>query len=277
MNMAADAGRELRHELGRLVTAWPTLWRVAAADMLAYRAEMVIWILSATMPLVMLALWDAASAEGPLEGFGQADFARYFAVTLVVRQLTGAWIVWELNYNIRQGGLSPQLLRPLNPLWFNLASTLAALPWRMLVLAPLLVGLWWWRPDVWFWPEPGRLAAFALSVFLAFLLSWLVQCLMGLLAFWFEQSLGFFSVYFAVWALSSGYVVPLALLPAWLRGAFAWLPFYGTLGAPVGILTGAESSPGGALLVQLGWVAALALATVFTWKRGIVRYGAVGA
>lgn len=275
--MAADAGRELRHELGRLVTAWPTLWRVAAADMLAYRAEMVIWILSATMPLVMLALWDAAAAEGPLEGFGQADFARYFAVTLVVRQLTGAWIVWELNYNIRQGALSPQLLRPLNPLWFNLASTLAALPWRMLVLAPLLVGLWWWRPDVWFWPEPGRLAAFVLSVLLAFLLSWLVQCLMGLLAFWFEQSLGFFSVYFAVWALTSGYVVPLALLPAWLRGAFAWLPFYGTLGAPVGILTGAEAAPGSALLVQLAWVAALALATVFTWKRGIVRYGAVGA
>lgn len=277
MSVAADAGRELRHELGRLVTAWPTLWRVAAADMLAYRAEMVIWILSATMPLVMLALWDAASADGPLEGFGQADFARYFAVTLVVRQLTGAWIVWELNYNIRQGALSPQLLRPLNPLWFNLASTLAALPWRMLVLAPLLVGLWWWRPDVWFWPEPARLAAFVLSVFLAFLLSWLVQCLMGLLAFWFEQSLGFFSVYFAVWALSSGYVVPLALLPAWLRGAFAWLPFYGTLGAPVGILTGAESSPGGAIFVQLGWVAALALATVLTWKRGVVRYGAVGA
>ena len=40
--------------LGLTLRAWPTLWRVAVADIVAYRAEMVIWILSATLPLDMI-------------------------------------------------------------------------------------------------------------------------------------------------------------------------------------------------------------------------------
>lgn len=263
-------------ELVRVARAWPTLWKVAVADMVAYRAEMVIWILSATMPLVMLALWDAAAAEGPLAGFGQAEFARYFTVTLVVRQLTGAWILWELNWQIRTGALSPALLRPLNPLWFNLASTLVAVPWRLLVLAPILAGLGWWRPEVAFWPGWPALGGFVVSVALAFLAAWLVQVVFGVLAFWFDQSLGFFSVYFAVWGLLSGYFVPLPVLPAWLRDAAAWLPFHATLGAPIEVLLGV-SPVGPTLAVQAGWVVALGVLAVALWRAGVRRYGAVGA
>lgn len=263
-------------ETARALRAWPTIWKVAVAEMVAYRAEMVIWILSATMPLVMLALWDAAASEGPLAGFGQAEFARYFAVTLVVRQLTGAWVMWELNWQIRTGSLSPMLLRPMNPLWFNLASTMVAVPWRMLVLLPILAGLVLWRPEVAFWPGWGPALAFLLSVGLAFLASWLVQVVFGVLAFWFEQSLGFFSVYFAIWGLFSGYIVPLPLLPGGLREAAAWMPFHATLGAPVELLLGV--APIGATLGgQLGWVVVLGGLALGLWRAGLRRYGAVGA
>lgn len=264
-------------ELRRLWFAWPTLFRIAVAEMVAYRAEMIIWILSATLPLVMLALWNAASASGPLAGVTQTDFGRYFAVTLVVRQLTGTWIVWELNYQIRNGSLSPALLRPINPLWYNLAETLAALPWRLAVLAPILAGLWWWKPEIVFLPSAAAAAGFAVSVVLALLLSWLVQCIFGLAAFWFDQSIGLFSVYFAVWALMSGYVVPLPMLPDWFQAAVGWLPWYGTLGAPVGILTGQEPHIVRTLAIQGGWVVLLVWATMTLWRRGLVRYGAVGA
>lgn len=261
----------------RVLYAWPTLWRVGVAEIVAYRAEMVIWILSATLPLVMLSLWNAASAQGPLAGFSQDDFARYFAVTLIVRQLTGAWIVWELNYDIRTGGLSPKLLRPVNPLWYNFASTLAAVPWRLLVLAPLLAGLAVWRPAVLFVPGVAEAVGFVVSVVLAFLAAWVVQCLFGLASFWVEQSLGLFSVYFAVWGLLSGYIVPLPLLPEGLAAVVAWLPFHATLGAPVDILTGAEPDILGTLALQAGWVVIGLGACVGMWRAGLRRYGAVGA
>lgn len=259
-----------------LLRASPTLLRVGFAEMVAYRAEMVVWILTATLPLVMLALWNAAAAEGPLAGFGQAEFARYFTVTLVVRQLTGAWVVWDLNHGVRTGELSTYLLRPVHPLAWNLAQTIAALPFRLVVLAPILAALLLWRPDIAFLPSPGVVLAGALSVLLAFILSWLVQAMFGMLAFWFEQSLGLFNLWFAAWAFLGGYVLPLDLLPGAVRTAAAWLPFQATLAAPIELLLG-RAPIAQTLAVQAAWVALAFVLARSMWRRGLRRYGAVGA
>jgi len=265
-------------DLRRLLLAAPTLWRVGVADIVAYRAQMVIWILSATLPLVMLALWSAATEGAPAGTFGPTEVTRYFAATLVVRQLTGAWVMWELNYEIRTGALSPMLLRPVNPLAFNLAETLAAIPWRILVLVPILGILLAWRPEAVAWPGLERAVLFVVSVALAFLVSWLVQVVFGLAAFWIEQSMGLFSVYFSVWAMLSGYIVPSALLPHGLDRLVPWLPFYSTLGAPVDLLTGGTPvEPGWVLAAQLGWVFGLSALARWMWQAGVRRYGAVGA
>lgn len=253
-----------------------TFGRVSLAELVAYRAEMLIWVLSATMPLVMLAIWDAAVAEGPVRGWGQVEVTRYFVVNLVVRHLTSAWVVWELNHMIRTGGLSMWLLRPMHPAWWSLAETLAAWPLRLVILAPLLAVLVAWRPELLFLPSLVDLLAFALSVVLALWLAWSVQAAFALLAFWVDQSMGFFAAWVAAWGLLSGYLVPTALLPAWIEPAARWLPFHSTLGAPVEILLG-TATIGETLLVQAGWgVLTLALLSVM-WRRGIVRYGAVGA
>lgn len=262
--------------LGRTLRALPTIFRVALAEMVAYRAEMVIWILSATLPLVMMALWNAAAESGPVEGFGKDDFVRYFAVTLVVRQLTGAWIVWELNHQIRTGALSQQLLRPLHPIWWSLCETVAAVPWRIVVLAPILAALWFWNPAVAFVPEATTTVAFLLSTALAFLVAFLVQAAFGMLAFWFDQSLGLFQVWYFTWAVLGGYVIPLTLLPPDVARVAAVLPFHATLGAPVDVLLGLGDA-GRTLTIQAGWVLALAALDAALWRSGIRRYGAVGA
>lgn len=261
----------------QLAGALPAFFRIGFAEIVAYRAEMVIWILSATLPLVMLALWNAAAAEGPIAGFGQAEFARYFAITLLVRQLTGAWVLWELNYLIRTGELSPWLLRPLNPLWYNLVSTVAAIPMRVLVLVPILAALFLWRPELAFSPGLARIALFALSVTLALALSWLIQAIFGMLAFWADQSLGIFQAWFAVWAALSGYFVPMPLLPGWLAETARLLPFHASLGAPIDILMGTEAAPLELLAAQAGWVIVAVALVNLLWRAGIRRYGAFGA
>lgn len=262
------------HRVRQLV---PTLMRVAWAEMFAYRAEMVIWILTATLPLVMLALWNAAAADGPIGRFGQIEFARYFAITLVVRQLTGSWVIWDLNYRIRTGELSPALLRPLNPLVFNFAETIAALPFRLVVLAPVLGLMLLWRPEIAFRPDLGQGAAFAVSVVLALVLSWLIQVCFGILSFFIDQSMGLFQAYFALWGALSGYFLPMSLLPNWLAAAARYLPFHASLGASVDLLMGGASSPWETLAIQVGWVGIFALATSALWRAGVRRYGAFGA
>ena len=92
--MSAALGSGGMAQLRHVVAAWPAILRVAFAGMVAYRAEMIIWVLSATLPLVMLALWNAAAAGGAVAGWDQTDFTRYFTANLIVRQLTGSWVGW---------------------------------------------------------------------------------------------------------------------------------------------------------------------------------------
>ena len=65
--------------------AFPTLLRVGFSEAVAYRAEMLIWVLATTMPLVMLALWSAVAREAPIGRFGQSEFTAYFLADFIVR------------------------------------------------------------------------------------------------------------------------------------------------------------------------------------------------
>ncbi len=264
---------------GHVARALPELFRIGFADLVAYRAAMVIWILSATMPLIMLALWNSVVTEAPLEGFGPTEITRYFTATLVVRQLTGAWLLWHLNWMIRTGALSARLLRPIHPLVWEGTEMLAAMPLRMVVLSPLVAGLVLWRPELLAWPGWASMGLFAVSVSLAWLLGFLVQGIFGMLAFWLDQSDGLFGVWLAAWMLLSGYVAPLALFPPGVRAALDWLPFRGMLAVPVELL-GGFLDPADALFdvgVQLAWVAILWAAAAALWRAGLARYGAFGA
>lgn len=265
--------------MSHLLRALPDMLRVGAAGVVAYRAEMTIWILSATMPLIMLALWNAVASDGPVAGMDQVDLARYFACTLLVRQLTSVWLVWELNWEIRSGRLSNLLLKPMHPLVQHAVDMVCALPFRVVVLVPMLALLLLWRPELWLTPDPARTALFVVSLLLAWMINFLIQALFGILAFWMDKSDALFGIWFALYSLLSGYVAPLATFPDALRPVLTILPFRGMLGLPVEILGGFLAMPEALLEVgaQLGWVVLLWAAVRLAWDRGVKRYGAFGA
>ena len=62
----------------RAIKAFPTLLRVGISEVVAYRAEFVVWILTTNMPLVMLAIWRAVAADGPVGRFDQRAFTAYY-------------------------------------------------------------------------------------------------------------------------------------------------------------------------------------------------------
>lgn len=265
--------------MSHLLRALPDLFRVGFAGVVAYRAEMTIWILSATMPLIMLALWNAVADGGPVAGFDQVEFARYFTATLVVRQLTSVWLVWEMNYEIRSGKLSPRLLKPMHPLVQSGVEMITAVPMRLAVLAPLVVALVAWRPELVVSPSPLALALFVWTLGLAWVVNFLIQAVFATLAFWLDKTEGLFGVWFALYMLLSGYVAPHAVFPTWADPWLRYLPFRGMLAVPVellsGLLTPEQAIPD--VIIQIAWVASLLLFLRWLWTRGIVRYGAYGA
>ena len=110
--------------------ALPSLFKVGFSEAVAYRAEFLVWMLSTTMPLIMLALWSAVAREGPVGRFGEKEFVAYFLATFIVRQLTGSWAAWQMNFEIRQGTLAMRLLRPIHPMITYAVENLAAQPLR---------------------------------------------------------------------------------------------------------------------------------------------------
>ncbi len=273
----ADRTR-LRADLSRSVRALPTMVRVGFAGAIAYRAEMVVWILAYTMPLIMLALWVAVAKEAPVGRFDEQGFQAYFLATLITRLLTGAWVVWELNQEIRQGLLSMRLLRPVNPLLSYFGDNLGALPMRLAIVLPIFVGtLLWLGPGI-LTDDPVQLLLVPLTYAGAFAMTFTLMAAIGSLAFYWEQSISVFDLYLGLYFVFSGYIMPLELFPGWLRELAAWLPFRYMLSYPVENLLGLVDRGAAlrALAVQWGYVALFTVGLAAIWRGGVKRYGAFG-
>lgn len=68
------------HKLRTILGAW-------YAYFLEYRAEVFLWALSTSLPLILMGVWTQAAQKGSF-GLSAAEFARYFLCVFVVRQLS---------------------------------------------------------------------------------------------------------------------------------------------------------------------------------------------
>lgn len=268
----------LAAEAARAAKAFPTLLRVGISEVVAYRAEFVVWILTTNMPLVMLAIWHAVAADGPVGRFDQRAFTAYYLGILAVRLLTSNWAVWQLSMEIRDGTLAAKLLRPIHPIVALGADHISAVPMRALVITPvvaILIAVGW---DRLLRHDPVLVAIFAASVAGAWLLIFFTMVLMGSLSFFLESALGIFELWLGVHAILSGYLVPLEALPHWARRAADVLPFRFMLGFPVetlvGLLSRQQALAG--LAAQWGYVALSGALALLVWRTGLRRFSAFG-
>ncbi len=262
----------------RTLRAAPTLLRVGLAEAVAYRAEFLVWLLSTNMPLVMLALWSAVARDGPVGRFDQAGFAAYYLAALVVRLMTGAWVVWEMNFEIRQGTLAFRMLRPVHPLVAYAAENVAAMPVRLAISLPVALGALAVLGGEHVTHDPLLLALFPVTVFGAWLITYLAMAAVGCLAFWLESATSLFDVWLGLFGVFSGYLVPLELYPRWVNEVSWFLPFRYMLSFPVELVTGGLSRTAALaqLAAQWGFVLALLAAAAGMWRLGTRRFAAHG-
>lgn len=261
------------------VRALPTLLRVGMAESLAYRAEFIIWMLTSTLPLVMLALWTSVAAEAPFAHFDSRDFVAYYLATLVVRNLTGNWVIWQINDDVRRGTLSLKLLKPIHPFFTYAATHLASIPLRGLVALPFAIILLLSSAGEVLIADPTRLAIFALSLIGAWALTFYFLTILGSLAFFLEKSMSIFEIYLGVFAIFSGYLLPLSLLPGWLQDIAAWLPFRYMLAFPVELLIGFYDADQALRLLGAQWLFVLGalVLSLLVWRAGVRRFEAYGS
>lgn len=201
--MAATTQPELEPQ--SLARIYGALVRAALAEALEYRAQALLWLVSAVFPLVMLVVWLAVAAEvGARLGWSDADFISYYVGAAMVQRFTFTWSAWLWEADIRDGGLSVKLLRPCDPAHHYLAEQLGWKIFDLLSVVPLVAVVAWLVPAVQFPLDPARFGALLLAIGAGFALSELIGYTFGVIAFWTTQSTALYSLLIGAGQFLSG-------------------------------------------------------------------------
>jgi ABC-2 type transport system permease protein len=252
--------------------------RLGATATLTYRTQALVWLLSTTMPLIMIAFFSAVVRDAPLGHYSTPQVIAYFLATFIARNLTASWISWQISLEIRDGSLGARLLLPVHPVVAFVSESVGAMPVRVagsLVVAVVMMvmlggGAVTHAPVLWL--------LWCLSIIGGWLISTLVSLTIGALAFFFDSSAKIMDAWLAALFVFGGYLVPVDLFPAPLRALLAWLPFRYQIGLPVELMVGAHDVTDAMSLVARQWVFVVVgvLVTVVTWRRGLARFAAYG-
>jgi len=261
------------------------IYRVQGKTILAvqlqYRIGMVIWMIGLILePVIYLVVWTtvARSTGGHVGTFSSGAFAAYFIVLMLVNHATFSWVIWGFDARIRQGILSPMLLRPVHPFHADLCENLSFKLLMLVVMAPATVLL-----AIAFHPvlHPPRWAillfpvVLGLAIVMRFTLEWAI----ALVAFWISRMNAMNQMYYVAVLFLSGQVAPLSLFPGPIRTIAAALPFRWMIAFPVELLLG-RIGPQAALTgvaIQIVWLAVAVGALKILWRFGTARYSAVGS
>lgn len=253
-----------------------TLLAVYYSYMVEYRAELILWALSNSLPIILMGVWIQAGETGNF-AMTSIEFARYFLAIFLVRQLNVVWVIWEFELQIVQGKLSPKLLQPLDPVWHHVAGHLAERLARMpFVLGLILLSFTLYPQAIWL-PSLGHLLWVLILVSLAFILRFLIQYTLALFGFWLEKVSSLEQLWHLPYIFTSGLIAPLAVFPDQLREIILWTPFPYMLYIPASLLIGLPVDIPRCLFVILGWTVVIFLINRWLWRQGLRHYSGMGA
>ncbi len=262
-----------------MIAIYAVYLRTRLALQVQYRVAALIWLLTLFLPtIVTMVVWSTVAGAGSVHGYTAGEFVAYFLVAMLVDHCTFSWVMWDFEFQVRQGTLSPQLLKPLHPIHAAIADNAGYKAATLAVVLPGMVVLSLLFHPTWHVTVAGLLL-FLPSVALAIVLRFLVEYTLALSGFWTTRIGAINDLYMAVLLFLSGLWVPLAILPAPVRAVAQLLPFRAMVSFPTEVVLGRVAGRDVAigLMLQLLWTLAAFALFGLVWRRGIRAYSAVGA
>ncbi|MEC4983253.1 MAG: ABC-2 family transporter protein [Oscillatoria sp. PMC 1068.18] len=244
--------------------------------MLEYRAELLLWVLSGCLPIILMGVWIEASTEGSF-GLEPQDFARYFITVFLVRQFSVVWVIWDFEKEVVEGTLSFRLLQPLDPVWHYVASHVAERFARFpfsFVLVSLFFLLY---PEAFWLPSWSQGLLFLLLSCFAFALHFMIQYTLAMFAFWTERATALQQFWFLFYLFLSGAIAPLEVFPPTVRAIAQFTPFPYLIHFPAAILVGLPVNIAQGILVAIAWFVLFFFLNRWLWRRGLKQYSGMGA
>ena len=261
--------------------------RTSIEERLVYRADFAFATLVRFLPIVtQVFLWGAIyQATGPrdtkvLGGYTYGDMVAYSLLVMVGRAFSSMpGLTTGIARDIREGTIKKFLIQPIDLLdylfWHRVAHKLV---YYAVALVPFALVFWLCRDYFRGWPDGITIVGWCVALLLAFLIGFLIESLMGLVAFWFLEVSSLVFVYMLLSYFLSGHMLPLDWLPApygdWIR----LLPFKYLAFVPAAVLLQKYDHQELAFELGLGfvWVLVLLALNRLALSRGLRRYSAYG-
>ncbi|GAC1557438.1 MAG: ABC-2 family transporter protein [Herpetosiphon sp.] len=209
-------------------------------------------------------------AGGDSSGLSLTDAISYTWVTQALISVGGGWLRPDLMQTIRTGEVASDLARPWSFYGYWLSRTLGERCCNLLFRSTVTygAGLLFFAVHVPTWPQA---AAFAAALLLGTLVSFAYSFMVNLAAFWLVDSSGLLSMANALMMVFSGFLLPLALYPAWLRQVASVLPFQAMTGLPAELWLGRKAGAvvWQSLALETFWAIVMTLAALVTLRMAV--------
>jgi ABC-2 type transport system permease protein len=205
---------------------------------------------------IMVFFWRAVYSDADsISGLTMNQTLNYIMLAFIFMPLTDLDVIWEMGNQLREGTIIHQLLRPVNfqsmhyaqNLGFMITRVTLQLPIALLAIA--IFGL----------QLPGNIltwGAFLISALLGFAVMFYFHWLLGCITFYTTEVWGLGVLVLGFTSFLSGSLVPLVMMPDWLRTIVLSIPFAQAIAVPVNLLTGITplADAPRVWLVQILWV-----------------------
>jgi ABC-2 type transport system permease protein len=257
--------------------------RTAIEERLVYRGDFAFSTLVRFLPIVtQIFLWNAIYQDDPdraLRGYRFGDMVSYYLLVMLARAFSSMpGLSTGIATSIADGSIRKYLIQPVDLLdhlfWHRVAHKLV---YYAVACGPFALVFWLCRDWLPGWPAWPVLLAFVASLLMGFVIGFLIEAWIGLVAFWFLEVSSLIFIYMMLSYFLSGHMIPLEYLTSWLPFA-EFLPFRFLAYTPAAILLGRipEVALWGELQLQFVWIVFLLVLNRVTFTLGVRRYSSWG-
>lgn len=260
-----------------------TILGVFVQDSLAYRSQVMLWMLTDIVPaIIMPFVWLAGfNGRDNINGFGPGNIVMYYLMMTFLSNFIVAHVQWEISRDVKEGMLNKFLLYPFSYLRYHYLGNIAYRLMRCVLFLPF-VAVWLYifrrQLDMETLRSLNLGYEFWLALGLGHLVAFFIALALGMLAFFFIETHFIYWGYYILMAVFSGQLAPYPMMPPLLRAIADWTPFRYTLSFPLEVIHGRAHGPAfwqGAL-AQLAWLVVLYAIAMVGWRAGTKRYAGTG-
>jgi len=260
------------------------IFRIALIERMTYRGDFLFGTVLRFLPIVTtILLWRAiyeGSGQSELGGFQYREMVAYLLLTNISRMFSSMpGLAAGIAREVREGTLKRYLVQPLDLVGYLLASRIAhKVAYISMAFLPYAGLFYICRGYFDGFPDAPTLAAYALSLVLAFLVGFFFEATVGMVGFWFLEVTSILYIVMTLNYFISGHMLPIDLLPQPWAGILKVLPFQYMAYFPAVVFLGKVRGWDLVLhlALELFWVIAFMVLARTLYRTGLKRYSAFG-